>query len=253
MFVSAAMITMLATAKPRIGRPIWNATRYGHQISWSTQRLLIRPIPRGEPVYLAQDEGLTPEDRGVENPKDGEVWDRISLLSVVGPLVTVHERSYLLQGNGIGSSGGNRYTTIDLSRGGKPANLTDYFPEEIVFKALLSDRLVTEALARLKADPPEDLNRLIKILSSDEEGGIRFNTDLLSHFYFHHHQGGFVAIRLAGWVGDFGAAHSMLIEVGLLLPVPAALKQEIEMASKGKGGFMRSNVVKVTGGEETRW
>jgi hypothetical protein len=171
----------------------------------------------------------------------------------VGPVVSIREESYLLQGDGTGSSGDAGFLSLDLSKGGKPADLRDYFPESAILSALLSDSLVAEGMKRRNARIPATLPELIKALTDDQDEEFHsFDPDLLKHFAFHHLEGDRVAVRLTGWIG-YGAGHSTLVQLGILLPIPGSLKAALEGASRGTGGFLMKDQKKISGGHAARW
>lgn len=206
--------------------------------------LLSALLAAGQPVTITPDDlrlGKTSlkqaylKDLGpAEGPEEHEAsW---SLLSVVGPLVSVerHASGYVQ-----GAAHPYAYAAIDaydMKRGGKPANLLDYFAPADVHRALLGDKLVQTALAGRK---PADLRALIAAIAGyqSEDCTWGFGSDLMSRFAFHHVRGDQVAVR-------FGLSHGCEVARGGLtilavyLPVPAALKADLAAAAAGRQGFL---------------
>jgi hypothetical protein len=140
----------------------------------------------------------------------------------------------------------SEFNTIELTNG-NAAQLTDYFRAEDIYEALMADRVVQKALGSVNAKPG-NLNQLLHTLS---RGGIQYieepsdtskalcfsmNDDLLFHFAFDHLEGDKVAVRI-GLPGT-GVCRANLTQVGILLPVPAELKEAFKVADKGSGGFL---------------
>src|SRR2546423_8529618 len=160
--------------------------------------------------------------------------------------------------------GETRFVAVDLSkpagvrRGsdetllpGNVAKLTDYFPAGEIHKALMADPIMQKALAGKR---PRTLAELLKLIgeafptvAEDEKSCYMLDTDLLTRFAFHHVEGNKVAVRLG--LSGAGVCRYNLTQVGLLLPIPAALQQALAQAEAGSEGFLMSR--KVAAGRQT--
>jgi hypothetical protein len=167
------------------------------------------------------------------------------LLSVVGPLVSVESH---VSGDAEGAAhpyAEAAIATYDMKRGGKPANLLDYFPPAPLYQALMGDKLVQTAL-KGKAKP-RDLTALLAAIayyqSADCVWG--FGDNLLRHFAFHHIQGNRVAVR-------FGLSHGCEVARGgltilaIYLPIPRALAADLAAAQAGRQGFLVPGAPRLT-------
>ncbi|HET8646145.1 MAG TPA: hypothetical protein VFO85_11685 [Vicinamibacteria bacterium] len=175
-------------------------------------------------------------------------------MSVVGPLVAYRES---WGGYQPGTAHPSRYeiqVVRDLSRPGAEVSLLDFYSEAQIVRALKADRFV-----RAFADPEggfqsaATLDEVLGSLSSeyarseslsDVDGGdcgfeVTFSRDMLKHFYFHDVVKDKVAVRVAlapanEWCTRIGGRQHL----GLLLPLPAALKDDLLRARRGEAGFL---------------
>jgi hypothetical protein len=141
------------------------------------------------------------------------------------------------------------YATVD-TRSGKELVITDIFKKDDVYKALINDKLVQKALNSVHENP-KNFEELDALLKSDDGMGIvyvkdnptkesdlfRLDESVLSEFAFHHLSGDKVAVRMKlNTVG--GVDRNCVNELGVLLPTPAALKNDLQAADKHKNGFL---------------
>ena len=160
-----------------------------------------------------------------------------ALLSVVGSIVSRRE------GRG-GYCPGTAHpyaeqtmAAVDLAKGGKPASLERYFPAGQILSALLADRIIQQAL--VGEARPKTLSALIGALEGKmgPECAYGFSEDMLSRYAFHHVSGNRVAVRI-GLSHGCEANRGGLTQLGVYLPIPAALSAPLKAAATGKQGFL---------------
>lgn len=203
---------------------------------------------------------------GPDPPRYGEAtYDQavtFEVLSIVGPLMTYRESG---EGYEPGTAHPTRYEVLhvlDLARPRAKPSLLDYFSE-------------TQMVAALKADPwirkfanPErgfrraaTLQELVDALDPEwaqekaEPGDCAFDVSfgrggLVEQFYFHHLARDRVAVRIevapgSEWCNRVQGTQ----EVGLLLPIPARLREALLKAQSGQAGFLAAN--RAAGGAPT--
>ena len=270
---------------------IWAGQSGGFAILWTSADIQARPLKDPDRIVFSAvslaKQGLKnflPLVKEIiqEGKTLGKKWDclyerEFTLLSIVGSLLSfrdiefrscpqaeAHPSLYI------------RFTTVDLSRpeatsyaapasddpflldinkSGKVTKLTDIFPGQKVLQALLADPIINEQLTLMK--PPQTPEELFQVLKGDmytaflEINEILYELpqDFLSRFAFHHVKGNQVAIRLG--ISSMGAARSLQAHIGLLLPIPMALKRDLEMAKSGKAGFLMKDHEKLSRGQKT--
>jgi hypothetical protein len=182
------------------------------------------------------------------------------VLSVVGPIVSISDNSGCDCG-GAHPSAATIYRALDLSKSGevdlgyegyqkhgKMAQLTDYFPEADILKALLADSLIQKALKSSGKRRPATLPALMKAIYLQPvpvgECAYELSDDLLTRFAFHHLENGQVAVRL-GLTHAYETCRGSSTEIGILLPIPAALKRQLAQAQSGTAGFLLKDKQKI--------
>jgi len=252
---------------------IWTGKSGGFEIRWTTADIQARPLNKpGRLVFSAARLANRGFQTFISPPNlDGSVkrvtYERkFTLLSVVGSIVSLKDELYYEITPSAHPGGETRFTTIDLAKSGeavyvsppeadlleldlaklgKVAQLTDYFPEKEVLKALLNNASIKEVLG---GESPSSLAKLFKLLQDQRieinEIPYFFPWDFLTRFAFHHLQVDKVAV-LMGLPSASGAARGFHAELTLLLPIPAALKESLTLAASGKEGFLmedRNNI-----------
>lgn len=152
-----------------------------------------------------------------------------ALASQVGKYMSYSERAWFYGAE----QRGTRETTlrtVDMTTG-KPASLSDIFPKEAIYQALMKDPIVQKTLAGAK---PANLEQLTTALEGKMTPDHTFKfpeANMLEQFAFDHVNGNQVAVRLA-LPGGIQAADSFMKQVGIYLPIPASLSKAL--ASKDK-------------------
>ncbi|MEA2174920.1 MAG: hypothetical protein QOD00_2512 [Blastocatellia bacterium] len=147
----------------------------------------------------------------------------------------------------------SRPGAVDLSydgfkKRGKMVQLTDYFAEADILKALLADTIIQKALKSSGKPRPQTLAALMKAVYLQSvpvgECDYELSDDLLTRFAFHHLENERVAVRL-GLSHAVETCRGSLVELGILLPIPAALKQPLLRAQSGTAGFLMKDQKKI--------
>lgn len=174
---------------------------------------------------------------------DGYSAYRISVepLSLVGSLLCYRRDDYW--DGGAHPSGAVGFDHVDAARPTRKLRLTDLFPDAAVRDALWNDKIVRRALANtgLKTKPATAAKLVERLAfqryADKEEVEYTFTKDLLSQFAFHHLEGNRVAVRLCmPWGAEIYRFRST--ELGILLPIPARLRQPLQAAAAGRSGFL---------------
>jgi hypothetical protein len=194
---------------------------------------------------------------GPEPPTYGEpVMDEtmtFDVLSIVGTLVTYRESA---GGYTPGTAHPTRYDVlhvVDLGRRGAKPTLLDFYPEKQLVQALKADPWI-----RKFANPEGEfakaatLEELVQALDPEwaqenAEGGdcafdVSFHTDMVEHFFFDHVSKDKVAVRIAvppgsEWCNRAAGGQ----QIGLLLPIPERLREDLLAAHRVDSGFLAGN------------
>ena len=169
-------------------------------------------------------------------------------LSVVGPLVSLE-----VAGGGYSPGAAHPYgfqiiEVIDVTRPDAKPSLLDYYEERALVEALAADPWIRRVGAAAEAPLPRtSLSALAAALNDAspgaEEGDVGcsldafFSVRLVHSFAFHHRAGDKVAVRI-GIPYAHEVCRGEMHEVGLLLPIPAALRAELARADKREAGFL---------------
>ncbi|WP_338864679.1 hypothetical protein [Myxococcus stipitatus] len=184
-----------------------------------------------------------------EEGQDTSEWDgtqSFETLSVVGPWVS-YEQSDGGYTGGAHPYARMTYVTRDVTKGEEDFSLLEVFGEKEVVKALKADAFVRkhigdEAVFK-KASTVEAL--LESLVAGEDCVGFEYGLDAVKRSVaFHHLERGKVAVRIA-----FGYASEMCrgqkFVVGILLPIPPALRPALEKADRREEGFLMKDVKKV--------
>jgi hypothetical protein len=250
---------------------IWTGESGGFVIRWTTENLSakrygsaegsvfnVRPIIESEWKEIERDRSK--RIREGESLVDFQYDRSIEVLSIVGPLVSISDNEGCDCG-GAHPSAVSLYKALDLSRPGavdlsydgfkkrgKMVQLTDYFAEADILKALLADTIIQKALKSSGKPRPQTLAALMKAVYLQSvpvgECDYELSDDLLTRFAFHHLENDRVAVRL-GLSHAVETCRGSLIELGILLPIPAALKQPLMRAQSGTAGFLMKDQKKI--------
>jgi hypothetical protein len=272
---------------------IWNGQSNGFHITWTTSDISASSAKDGSLVFSAAhfaredfqaSEAETRKDTARINrelKREGKpplkanpctVEREITLLSVVGSILTFRDHFFAFCEREAHPAGNIRYTAIDLAKPGrtlysidhfvdttkpgKVVQLTDLFPDREILRALTADVLITKALKDRGGYPPRKLSALLPpilepIYGDTDKGCHEISGDLLTRFAFHHVEGNRVAVRLG--LSGCGTCRECLTEIGILLPIPDSLSGPMALAEAGKEGFLLKDMKNILQGRHTKF
>ncbi len=237
------ILLTLACATPCLARDIWSGDVAGSTIQWTTQNLT---ISSGK-ATLFDAKKIWNEDLAKMRTLAADKIDsqeEVTLLSVVGPVVSYKDATYCDCG-GAHPSANTALVTMNTQKPGKACALTDFFSEGTLLTALLKDKLVQTALTENHETPPVTLKDLLKLLPTlnSPDKDYEFTAYMLGNFAFHHIEGDKVAVRI-GLPYSTEASRGNLTQLGLLLPIPETLKAMLSAAASKQNGFLMQNAPK---------
>jgi hypothetical protein len=197
--------------------------------------------------------------RGLEGPDPQKYADytfaqsvTFEVLSIVGPLVSLRESGGGDTPGAAHPSGYEVLRTRDALRPDATPSLLDLYPEKELVAALKADPFVRKFASPQKGFArAASLKDLVAALDpewarensepSDDDCGfeVSFGESMVEQFYFHHLEKARVAVRIAlapgnEWCNRVGGRQ----ELGLLLPIPEALRDPLLKAQRGEAGFL---------------
>jgi hypothetical protein len=208
--------TLSAGGVRKVTNGVWTVN-WDDKNAWATRSGSAKRVP----IYT----GNSTESEAKSN--DGN-WSEESYVmrSIVGSCVSFQETTY--------SEGGAHPSSRVIFRTRIPGQkedvkLTDIFPESALVAALSADGVI--AKARTTQTAVSDLKALCEQLDGDCEMELSYEV-LNQSFVFHHVEGGKVAIRI-GVPHGCEAARGKFTQLGLLLPIPPALVDDLADAEQG--------------------
>ena len=169
-------------------------------------------------------------------------------LSVVGSLVSLEVTAGGYSPGAAHPYGHQAIEVVDVSRPDAKPSLLDHYEERTLVEALLADPWIRRFGAAADAPLPRtSLAALVEALNDAQPAAqdgeencdldAYFGTALARSFAFHHRAGSRVAVRI-GIPYAHEVCRGTMHEVGLLLPIPPALRAELERAEKREAGFL---------------
>jgi LysM repeat protein len=184
-------------------------------------------------------------------------YDReFTLLSLIGNIASLKEtESVKCQGLAEPSTE-TRLTAYDLALADSKMELTRFFTESDILKALLAEPLIEKALAEADTTHPSTLQALDEALewSDIPFKGCEYQLpqDFLNQFAVHHIQKNQVAIRLNLPAASFSGCDSRNIQLGFYLPIPRSEKRLFNQVRRGYKGFLKTRNRKSVYGKSTQ-
>lgn len=259
---------------------IWTGVSGGFEIRWTTRELyaaspaktanFFEPIVKKEFTDFAEQPFAVREDLNPGADKC-EYLRFFQVVSIVGTLVTF-EDDYAVFCGGAHPTATSRFSTIDLTKSGvmtyesgkdRPADeldlrnlgngvkLTDYFSEEDILQALLTDSTVKKAIESSKdSQQPTSLTEVAEFFRKNyyalriDDSSLNLRPDFLTRFAFHHVKGNKVAVRIR-LSPTSQAEHALRKHLELLLPIPEVLKEPLTNASQRQEGFLMKDASKI--------
>ncbi|NNC18957.1 hypothetical protein HRD49_38200 [Corallococcus exiguus] len=246
MLMSSVVMVALFTAAPAPkSQPLtWKVT--GSDVTFEMSSKDLRALRGGKEVFglLSRKKGfledLKPDPEETRDMSDWEAYHSFKVLSVVGPWASYEESSSGYTG-GAHPYAHSGYVTWDVTKEHGAFNLLDVFPEKDVLQALKADSFVKEHIDDAKAfNDAKTVAGLMEILKPGEDC-VGFNSSGLDNVKrsvaFHHVEGDKVAVRIA-FAYDNESCRGNMFVVGVLLPIPEALKPALERARTRQEGFL---------------
>ena len=166
--------------------------------------------------------------------------------AVVGDLVSYEFESGFFCDT---ASGEWRYATLDVARPKAFLDLRDFFDDDQILRAFLTDPQlasdIQKSIAEKKLDAvPTTLESLSSFLTKFDyqiyDGNSFFEADYLTRFAFHHLEGEAICIRVSATsTSTAGRANHQYAEI--FLPVPNKLRDVLQKADTGSEGFLMKN------------
>ncbi|HEY9717227.1 MAG TPA: hypothetical protein V6C69_07155 [Trichormus sp.] len=253
MFHSVALVLSAALASPS---PVSAKTHSqstpgqyvsdGYRITWSASDLRAVPIKAPDRViFSAKQVAKSYFARQLEDHSRCQQTREFRLLSLVGSIMSYADTT---SGNSQDQHplGETDYIAINLRKGGMLAKLTDIFLPEDLYKALMGDKVIQKALEKTGAEPT-DLAQLqdafgsgLSVAIADPQKGeplcFTINSEFLNRFAFHHIDSDKVWVRI-GLPGNEDC-RGELTEIGITLPLPQSLQDELAAADQGNEGIL---------------
>jgi hypothetical protein len=218
---------------PRPSTVAWANKAGGHEVRWSKDDILVRSgddKPFSAKAYMAKQLNVADYPGGTYLEASARVK------SVVGGIMSLQYSCYYDVPGAAHPGGETRFAAINVAKPEQPVKLTDMFPESDVLKALLADPQVKGLLKQHgMKQPPKSLEALFQTLEFATIGtknhAYTFSQDVLSQFAIHHVEGNQAFVRL-GMPSASGADRYAFGQLGLKLPIPAALRPAFAQAQK---------------------
>ena len=184
-------------------------------------------------------------------------YDReFTLLSLIGNIASFKEtESVKCQGLAEPSTE-TRLTAYDLAHADSKMELTRFFTESDILKALLAEPLIEKALAEANTTHPSTLQTLYEALewSDIPFKGCEYQLpqDFLNQFAVYYIKKNKVAIRLNLPASTFSSCDSRNIQLGFYLPIPSSEKTLFNQVRRGYKGFLKTRKRKSVYGKSTQ-
>lgn len=168
-------------------------------------------------------------------------------LSLVGPYLSLESNGSSFTPGAAHASIENRFVTLDLRKREGPVSLTRWFTEGQLVSALKNDPFLAQQ-SKLPLSGVDSLEAFATAFARLNDCHLSIVDGRLESFAFHTLKGdGLVAVR-------FGIPNSCLgdneiRQLGLLLPVPPSLENDLKAAAQGRHGFLMKDARKLFGSE----
>lgn len=260
---------------------IWTGASGSFGIRWTTSELyvsspaktanLFEPIVKKQFTDFAELPSAVREDLEPDADKC-EYLRFFNVVAIVGTLVTF-EDDYAVFCGGAHPTADNRFSTIDLTKSGvityedgkdRPSDelalrnlgngvkLTDYFSEEDILQALLTNSAIKKAIESTRdSQQPTSLTEVAEFFRKNyyalriDDSSLNLRPDFLTRFAFHHVKGNKVAVRIR-LSPTSQAEHALRKHLELLLPIPEVLKEPLTSASQRQEGFLMKDASKIS-------
>jgi hypothetical protein len=240
------------------GGLIWEGASGGLQVHWTTSDLRITnrqgaSYSRADALRSAFDREMAGPNAPAGKPCVREL--RISLLSVVGPMLSLRESTTTTCEREAHPAAETRFVTLDFSKmpagagdsAARRLDLADLFPERAVLGALRSNAAVRQSLEATSAEPTMLMELVAELAKAppvlDNSRCFSYPEDLLTRFAFEAVQGNTVTLEL----GLPGAApcRDSLTQIPIALPIPSQQSAALTAAASRAEGFLMKDAGKI--------
>ncbi len=240
--------------------PIWKGKSGGYTITWQPQDISVVADGRGSAGFLLHDVLAHRLKMALDTLDDQDYLasctneTTVTLLSLVGSIMSIQCSEYTECPMAAHPGAQTWYESFDFANPDRKLTLAHFFNEEDIYQALLGDPLVRKTMAAdgiTDQNLPATLSKFITLLSNgSRECEYEFSDDLLSRFAFHHIEQGKVAVRL-GLSHGVGVCRGMLTQIGILLPIPSALANDLRAAESRTVGYLMRDLKGIAGDRTT--
>lgn len=242
------LATLAAPLTAEAARTVWRADSAGVRYELTADSLIAQP-PQGPAVAVTGHYRREADKRVKETLEFAHgvgVEYALQPLAVAGPYLSLAVDEYIAPYPALGPNISRRFATFRVGPGLTRVKLTALFAERDVVKALLADGVVKRHLKRGPA--PKTVAALTERLA-DPGGPYTFSgaPSWVDSFAFHHVRGHQVAVRIA-LPGGNAVHRTQRTELGIYLPMPAALRATLTAADR-QGQLMnrlKAGTAKVT-------
>lgn len=254
------VIASVVASSARAQAVIWRGTSAGFAITWSDRDISVARA--GRVVFsarrMADREWAEMQGDHDEDVPVREYEQRFRLLSVVGAIISLEEATYCDCG-GAHPISWTRYVSYDLSRStvARPHAIpaTEVVAEADLLRALAADRLIRQAMDSAHVRTFPSLRALTQALeaqpiASGDDCIYSVGEEFPTAFAFHHLEGGRVAMRFS--LGHYvEVCRGMMIQVGVLVPVPAQRAAAFAAADRRQAGVLTKDLAVIAGDRRT--
>lgn len=241
---SVVMVALLAAPAAPKSQPLtWKVT--GSDVTFEMSAKDLRALRGGKEVFGLQSRkkaflaDLAPDPDDTRDRSDWEASESFTVLSVVGPWVSTEQSSDGYTG-GAHPYSHTSYITDDVTQARGGFSLLSAFAEQDVLKALKADGFVKKHVQDAAAfKNAKTVEAMLESLEPGEDCvGFQYGLDNVKRSVaFHHLEGDSVAVRIAFGYDNESCRGSKFV-VGVLLPIPAALRPAFDRAASREEGFL---------------
>jgi hypothetical protein len=252
--LALASALLPAFAADAAAQVIWRGRSGGFDITWSEDDVTARRVSDGAPVLSLKRRFEKEWDgpRGEDENEVRDVYQAFRVLSVVGSVISLEEAWYCDCGGAhpIAYAGFVAYdlagSTLDAPDTASVTRLVDEAP---LLRALSADRVIRAALDSVGV---REVGSMAALLDTAQWIGVEVDTPIEQdcwfsmgngfpgHFALHHVEGDQVAVRFS-LSHDVEICRGRMVQVGVLVPVPARLRSDLAAAEGRTAGFLMSD------------
>jgi hypothetical protein len=246
---------LFALAALARGQDIYSGSSGGFSLQWTPADIRVnRSGATAPPVSFRRFAEAQWKDLARDaNGRSLSAQTTYRVLSFAGPYLSVETGEYCDCG-GAHPTSHIGFQAIDLRETRadrpKPLRLTELFPEKAIVAALNSDKIVAAALKETDTPAPDNLAKLVDAVKYQPvkmgECEYNFSENFPSEFALYDFKAGRVAVRISlSHAAEI--CRGQMVQVGIELPAPEALKPMLEAAKAKSSGFLMVDAAKIAG------